>query len=205
MLTLKTIEEKLSIYQPGAVQGDHFLNPDLLPKPPYRAAAVLIALLPRGDDLSVVFTQRTSHLHAHAGQVSFPGGGREPQDENAVATALREAEEEIGLDPAAVRVLGQLDEYITRSGFSVHPIVGYVSDVPTWQPDSFEVEEVFDVPLQYICTPGHLSRQQMEREGVVREFYACNWEKFRIWGATAGMLRNFLDVVTGAIGQENRA
>lgn len=205
MLTLKTIEEKLSIYQPGAVQGDHFLNPDLLPKPPYRAAAVLIALLPRGDDLSVVFTQRTSHLHAHAGQVSFPGGGREPQDENAVATALREAEEEIGLAADSVWVLGQLDEYITRSGFSVHPIVGYVPDVPTWQPDSFEVEEVFDVPLQYICTPGHLSRQQMEREGVVREFYACNWEKFRIWGATAGMLRNFLDVVTGAIGQENRA
>lgn len=195
MLTLKTIEEKISAYTPGAQQGDHFLNPDLLPEPPYRDAAVLITLLERGDDLSVVFTQRTSHLHAHAGQVSFPGGGREPQDESAVQTALREAQEEIGLDPGTVRVLGELDEYITRTGFRVRPIVGYVAEVPAWRPDSFEVEEIFEVPLAYICTPGHLCRQQIEREGRVREFYVCNWEKFHIWGATAGMLRNFLDVV----------
>lgn len=196
MLTLKTIEEKLAAYTPGTLQGDHFLNPDLLPKPPYRDAAVLIALLNRGDDLSVVFTQRTSHLHAHAGQVSFPGGGREPQDENAVQTALREAQEEIGLDPAGVRVLGELDVYITRTGFRVRPVVGYVAAVPVWRPDPFEVEEIFDVPLGYLCTPGHLCRQRVERDGTVREFYACNWEKFHIWGATAGMMRNFLDIVT---------
>lgn len=195
MLTLKTIEEKLAAYRPGAMRGDHFLNPDLLPAPPYRDAAVLITLLDRGDDLSVVFTQRTSHLHAHAGQVSFPGGGREPQDESAVQTALREAQEEIGLDPSCVRVLGELDEYITRTGFRVRPVVGYVAAVPEWNPDPFEVEEIFDVPLAYLCTPGHLCRQRVEREGAVREFYACNWQKFHIWGATAGMMRHFLDIV----------
>lgn len=197
MLTLQIIEEKMRAYRPGPTRGDHSLNPDLLPKPPYRPAAVLITLLPCGDDLSVVFTQRTSHLHAHAGQVSFPGGGAEPQDADAIATALREAEEEIGLPTNAVKVMGQLDEYITRTGFSVHPIVGYVPEVPEWKPDSFEVEEIFHVPLTYINAPGHLARQCMERDGVARHFYACNWEKFRIWGATAGMLRNFLDVVSG--------
>lgn len=205
MLTLKTIEEKLAAYTPGAQQGDHFLNADLLPEPPYRDAAVLIALLERGDDLSVVFTQRTSHLHAHAGQVSFPGGGREPQDENAVETALREAQEEIGLQPDSVRVLGELDEYITRTGFRVRPVVGYVAEVPQWQPDAFEVEEIFDVPLAYLCAPGHLCRQQVQREGVVREFYVCNWKKFHIWGATAGMLRNFLDIALDAKTAEKSA
>jgi 8-oxo-dGTP pyrophosphatase MutT (NUDIX family) len=200
MHKLSIIEKKLSTYRCRSGQdglGDHLLTPDWQsPPPPYRDAAVLITLLPRGDDLSVVFTQRTSHLSAHAGQVSFPGGGVEPQDFDAAATALREAEEEIGLPRGKVRVLGQLDDYITGTGFLVRPVVGFVPEVPVWQPDDFEVAEIFDVPLSYLSAPGHIFTRQREFRGVERHFYACDWEKFHIWGATAGMLKNFIDVIT---------
>lgn len=201
MKQLSHIEKRLSAYRhhSGAgefCRGDHLLTPDWQsPPPPYRDAAVLIALLPRGDDLSVVFTQRTSHLSAHAGQVSFPGGGVEPQDFDAVATALREAEEEIGLPRAQVRVLGQLDDYITGTGFLVRPVVGFVADIPVWQPDDFEVAEIFDVPLSYLSVPGRIFQSSREFRGIQRHFYACDWEKFHIWGATAGMLKNFIDVI----------
>lgn len=201
MKQLSHIEKRLSAYRhhSGAgefCRGDHLLTPDWQsPPPPYRDAAVLIALLPRGDDLSVVFTQRTSHLSAHAGQVSFPGGGVEPQDFDAVATALREAEEEIGLPRTQVRVLGQLDDYITGTGFLVRPVVGFVADIPVWQPDDFEVAEIFDVPLSYLSVPGRIFQSSREFRGIQRHFYACDWERFHIWGATAGMLKNFIDVI----------
>ncbi|MDP2206871.1 MAG: CoA pyrophosphatase [Alphaproteobacteria bacterium] len=199
MQKLSLIEKKLSTYRCRSGQdclGDHLLTPDWqTPPPPYRDAAVLIALLPRGDDLSVVFTQRTSHLTAHAGQVSFPGGGVEPQDFDAVATALREAEEEIGLPRDRVRVLGQLDDYITGTGFLVRPVVGFVPEVPVWQPDDFEVAEIFDVPLSHLSAPGCIFTSSREFRGINRHFYACDWDKFHIWGATAGMLKNFIDVI----------
>lgn len=196
MKRLHLIEQKLSAYRPRQGQGDHLLTPEWqTPLPPYRDAAVLIALLPRGDDLSVVFTQRTSHLTAHAGQVSFPGGRVEPQDFDAVATALREAEEEIGLPRERVRVLGQMDDYITGTGFLVRPVVGFVPEIPPWQPDDFEVEEVFDVPLGYLAAPGCIFKSRRAFRGIERDFYACDWEKFHIWGATAGMLKNFIDAV----------
>lgn len=196
MLTLDTIHQRLARYRPTGMMGDHLLNPGLLPVRPYRPAAVLIALLPRGDDFSVVFTQRSSRLHAHAGQVSFPGGGVEAQDENAAATALREAEEEIGLPRHDVNVLGELDDYVTRSGFLVRPVVGFVADRPVWKPDAFEVETVFDVPLSHLMQPGHLECRQVMFEGGARRFYACTWQEHHIWGATAGMLKHFIDTVT---------
>lgn len=193
---LNHITQKLAAYQPRTVLGDHLLTPGWIsPQPPYREAAVLIALLPSGNDLSVVFTQRTAHLTAHAGQVSFPGGGVELQDFDATATALREAEEEIGLSAAAVRILGRLDDYITGTGFLVHPVVGFVPEIPIWQPDDFEVAEIFDVPLDYLSQPGQLFLSSKEFRGMQRSFYACNWDKFHIWGATAGMLKNFIDVI----------
>ncbi len=193
---LNRITHKLADYQPRTVLGDHLLTPDWVsPQPPYREAAVLIALLPSGNDLSVVFTQRTSHLTAHAGQVSFPGGRVEEQDFDAAATALREAEEEIGLPQSAVRILGQLDDYITGTGFLVHPVVGFVPEIPVWQPDDFEVAEIFDVPLDYLSEPGKIFLSSKEFRGMQRSFYACDWQKFHIWGATAGMLKNFLDVI----------
>lgn len=199
MKQLGHITQRLSAYRCRSgsdCAGDHLLTPEWqTPPPPYRDAAVLIALLPRGDDLSVVFTQRTSHLTAHAGQVSFPGGGVEPQDFDAAATALREAEEEIGLPQSAVQVLGQLDDYITGTGFLVRPVVGFVPEIPVWKPDDFEVAEIFDVPLSYLSSPGRIFQSSREFRGIMRSFYACDWDKFHIWGATAGMLKNFIDVI----------
>lgn len=199
MKKLELISQRLSAYRCRSGQdclGDHLLTPEWqTPEPPYRDAAVLITLLPRGDDLSVVFTQRTSHLTAHAGQISFPGGGVEPHDFDAAATALREAEEEIGLPRAKVQILGQLDDYITGTGFLVRPVVGFVPEVPQWQPDDFEVAEIFDVPLSYLCAPGRIFKSSREFRGIQRHFYACDWDKFHIWGATAGMLKNFIDVI----------
>ena len=120
------IAQSMANYRMGPVRGDHTLNDVPLPKQPWRRAAVLLALLADGDDISVVFTLRTAHLHAHAGQVSFPGGGAEAHDADAIATALRESHEEIGLDPARVQVLGTLDSYITVSGYEVTPVVGLI-------------------------------------------------------------------------------
>ncbi len=197
MLELGHIEEALKTYKPSRLLGDHTLNPDFAPQPPFRNAAVLLPLLAREDGLSMLFTLRTAHLHAHAGQVSFPGGGAEPHDMDEVATALRESHEEIGLKPENVRVLGTLDHYITRSGYRVRPVVGLVQGAPEWTPDSFEVAEIFEVPLSHILCPGNLSAQEVTREGVSRRYYACNWQDYYIWGATAGMLRNFVEVVGG--------
>lgn len=190
-LTLETIETKLKGYRAESVYGDHTLNAGLK-RPATRAAAVLILLIRREDGLSVLFTKRTAHLPAHAGQVSFPGGRAEPDDVDAAATALREAEEEIGLPRSAARVIGLLDEYITQSGFQVRPVVAYADESPAWNPDAAEVEHIFEVPLSYIMEPGRLAQQVAEDR---RRYYACTWQGFCIWGATAGMLKNFVDVV----------
>lgn len=198
MIELDTIEKTLGLYSPRETRGDHTLNPDLETKPPYRSASVLIPILARENGLSVLFTQRTSHLHTHPGQVSFPGGGAEKQDADEIATALRESHEEIGLEPSNVRILGMLDHYITRSGFRVRPVVGLVMSPQEWAPDSFEVASIFEVPLPYILSPGTLAEQQIDREGVTRRYYACTYEEYYIWGATAGMLRNFVEVITEA-------
>lgn len=194
-ISLDHIRKRLAAYQP-CERGDHTLNPDLLPAPPYRAASVLIPLLARDGGYSVLLTQRTAHLQVHPGQVSFPGGGADHGDAHAVATALREAEEEIGLAPENVSVLGTLDHYITRTGYRVTPVVGLVEPPPQWRPDSFEVEVIFEVPLAYVLTPGMLARRTLTHEGTERHFYGMTWQDFHVWGATAGMLKNFVDVIS---------
>jgi 8-oxo-dGTP pyrophosphatase MutT (NUDIX family) len=178
------------------LQGDHALNPDLLKSPPYCAASVLIPLLSHDDGYRVLFTQRTTHLHAHAGQVSFPGGRADKDDKDAVATALREAEEEIGLRCGNVEILGTLDDYLTRTGYKVTPVVGLVKEPQAWTPDDFEVAEIFEVPLAHILAPNVLARQKTMREGVERHDYAFTWQDFYIWGATAGMLKHFTDILS---------
>ena len=193
------IERALSTYKAGALRGDHTLNADLMPTPPFRAAAVLVPVLVRPTGLSVLFTQRTAHLHAHAGQISFPGGGAEPQDVDAAMTALREAHEEIGLLPDHVRVLGALDPYVTRTGYRVTPVVGLIDDskgqLPPWSPDDFEVAEIFDVPLGHVLDPAVLRIENITREGLLRQTYVCQWQDFYIWGATAGMLYKFVEAI----------
>lgn len=182
---------------PGIRRGDHDLNPDMLPDRPLTPAAVLVALVERPAGLTVLLTRRTDHLQDHAGQISFPGGRVESDDADAVATALREAEEEVGLARSLVTPVGRLDTYITRTGFEVTPIVAMVEPPPILTPDPFEVAEVFEVPLSFIVDPGSRQRQSREYAGRLRHFYVFPWRDYYIWGATAGMLVNLADLLGG--------
>jgi 8-oxo-dGTP pyrophosphatase MutT (NUDIX family) len=158
---------------------------------------VLVALVVRDGGLTVLLTQRTAHLNDHAGQVSFPGGRHEPHDATTTATALREAQEEVGLDPSRVEVLGTLPEYLTGTGFRVTPVVGLVHPPFTVQADTFEVAEIFEVPLGFLMDPKNHEVRVLSWEGGERRFFAMPYPRgevggdYFIWGATAGMLRNF--------------
>lgn len=180
----------------GKLRGDHDLNPDLTPKPPLKPAAVLVPLVQRAEGTTVLLTRRTAHLSAHAGQISFPGGGFEECDADAAACALRETAEEIGLPPERVDVVGRLDTYVVRTGFEVTPVVGLVTPPFELAPDDFEVAEVFEVPLAFILDPrNHERRKREDFNGVQREFWAMPYGEYFIWGATAGMLVNLYEVL----------
>jgi 8-oxo-dGTP pyrophosphatase MutT (NUDIX family) len=172
------------------------------PRPEERApdrqlvpAAVLVPLVSRPDGLTVLLTQRTAHLSNHAGQVSFPGGRIEEHDCDPVAAALRETEEEIGLPASSVELLGWLDDYVTGTGFRIHPVVGLVEPPLTLSPDPFEVAEVFEVPLDFVLDPANHQRHVRMFEGRKRPYYAIPYEGRFIWGATAGMLINLFEVL----------
>ncbi|MGQ9371867.1 CoA pyrophosphatase [Azospirillum sp. ST 5-10] len=185
--------------QPGKIRGDHDLNPAYGPPPDrLREAAVLVPLIDREGGVTVLFTQRTAHLTAHAGQISFPGGRREAYDRTPEETALRETEEEIGLDRGHVEVVGRLDTYVTRTGFRVTPVVGLVHPPFSLQPDPTEVAEAFEVPLSVILDPTNPQRHSRDVLGGRRFFYAFPYENRYIWGATAGMLVNLRDVLGDA-------
>jgi 8-oxo-dGTP pyrophosphatase MutT (NUDIX family) len=161
---------------------------------PLRMAAVLIPLVMHESGPTVLLTQRTAHLHDHGGQISFPGGGIERHDESAVAAALRETEEEVGLRAASVEVLGSLPHYATATGYVVTPVVGLVAPGFALEIDTFEVEAVFEPPLAFLMNPAHHERRLIDFDGMRRTFYAMPYEagrRYFIWGATAAMLRNF--------------
>lgn len=151
-------------------------------------AAVLVPVVEHAEQLTVLFTRRTAHLHDHPGQVAFPGGRREERDASPVATALREAEEEIGLPSSQVDVLGTLPEYDTSTGFRVTPVVGLVTPPIELKLDTFEVAEVFETPLAFLLDPANHQRMSMEFAGVMRQFWAMPFQSYFIWGATAGMV-----------------
>jgi 8-oxo-dGTP pyrophosphatase MutT (NUDIX family) len=155
-----------------------------------RNAAVLVPVVERDDQLTVLFTRRTAHLHDHAGQISFPGG-RAEADESALDTALRETEEEIGLGRGHVEPLGELTEYVTVTGYRVTPVVGLVRPPFELAPDEFEVAEIFEVPLAFLLDPANHQRNSVVYEGLSRHYYAMPYGPYYIWGATAGMLMNF--------------
>jgi 8-oxo-dGTP pyrophosphatase MutT (NUDIX family) len=164
------------------------------------AAAVLIPLVVRDDGLHLLLTRRTDHLRDHAGQISFPGGRGEAHDADAVATALRETEEEVGLPRSHVEVIGTLPTYTTITAFVVTPVVALVRPGFTLAPDPFEVAEAFEVPLAFLMDPAHHEHRQLEIGGTRRSFVAMPWQgrgadgidrRYFIWGATAAMLRNF--------------
>lgn len=176
-------------------RGDHDLNPEMQPDGNLREAAVLVPLVDRPEGMTMLLTRRTDHLDDHPGQISFPGGRVEPFDASVEAAALREAEEEVGLDPSLVRIVGRLDQYITRTSFSVVPVVGIVEPNYTTNPDTFEVAEVFEVPLAFLLDPANHQKHHREYRGMRREFYAMPYGDYYIWGATAGMIMNLYDVL----------
>jgi 8-oxo-dGTP pyrophosphatase MutT (NUDIX family) len=162
-------------------------------------ASVLVPLVMRDHGLHVLLTRRTDHLRDHAGQISFPGGRAEAHDADAVATALRETEEEVGLHRRHVEVIGALPHYTTITSYVVTPVVALVDPGFTLALDRFEVAEAFEVPLDFLMTPAHHRRHAFEMAGQQRQFLSMPWQgvdadgqprQYFIWGATAAMLRN---------------
>jgi 8-oxo-dGTP pyrophosphatase MutT (NUDIX family) len=176
-------------------RGDHDLNPDMLPVGALVPAAVLVGLVERPEGSGVLLTKRTPHLNDHAGQISFPGGRIEAGDADAAAAALREAEEEVGLPRGNVEMIGRLDTYVTRTGFEVTPCVGFVTPPLLYRPDPFEVAEVFEVPLGFFRARESRKLESRVYQGRQRFFYAYPWREHYIWGATAGMLNNLIEVL----------
>ena len=157
--------------------------------PPATAAAVLVAVTDRPEP-GVILTQRTEHLRRHAGQVAFPGGRIDPEDADAVAAALREAEEEIALDPTLVSVIGAIDRYRTGTGFDVTPVLGVIPpDLPLVGAEA-EVADVFEVPLAFILDPANHQARSAPWQGRTRHYHQIEWGNRRIWGATAAMIVN---------------
>mgnify|MGYP003455395658 FL=1 len=161
------------------------------------AASVLVPLVRRPDGLHLLLTRRTDHLTSHAGQISFPGGRAEAEDSDAIDTALRETEEEIGLARSRVDVIGLLPDYVTSSGYQVTPVVGLVHPPFDLKPDPNEVADVFEVPLAFLMDGMNHQRLSVELpEGAGRRhFYAMPYGRHFIWGATAGMLRNLFHLL----------
>ena len=176
--------------------GDHDLDAVPRSESPLTPAAVLVPLVARPAGFQVLLTQRTDHLHDHAGQVSFPGGRREHTDAGSVETALRETREEIGLDEDFIEVVGLLDDYETGTGFRVTPVVSFVSEGFTLALDSFEVAEVFEVPLDYLFDPANHQKRSRDFNGRRRSYYLFEYQDRVVWGATAGMLMNLYRRVT---------
>jgi 8-oxo-dGTP pyrophosphatase MutT (NUDIX family) len=181
-----------------ATRGDHNLNPGMtLPSAALRPAAVLVPLIDRPEGMSVLLTLRTSHLSAHAGQVSFPGGSIDADDRDADEAALRETEEEIGLPREYVSLIGRLDTYVTGTGFEITPVVGIVAPHFPLTADPFEVAEIFEVPLSFVLDRGNHHRTERMFEQRRRVFFVLPFENRNIWGATAGILVNLAEVLAG--------
>lgn len=156
-----------------------------------RNAAVLIPLVQR-EQWHVLLTKRTEHLNNHAGQVSFPGGRADAVDYSPFDTALRETEEEVGIQRSLIETVGVLAAHKTVTGFNVIPVVGLVKPDFTLALDSFEVAEVFEVPLSTLMDTARYQRKEMEYQGDVRSYWELIYQEFRIWGATAAMLYNLV-------------
>jgi 8-oxo-dGTP pyrophosphatase MutT (NUDIX family) len=194
----KSLEAKT---RPDGMQtnGDHHLNPGMSIPDTQKPASVLVPIIGRPEHPTILLTRRSDDLPHHAGQVSFPGGRSEDSDVDAVDTALRETEEEIGLQRHHVEVIGQLDEYITRTGFVVTPIVGLVKPPFDLTADPVEVADVFEVPLSFVLDRSNHERHSQEWQNKMRHFYVLPHPEQHIWGATAGMLVNLANALLAVL------
>ncbi len=188
--------------EPGC-HGDYDLNPDateaeiLSLTDRLCPAAVLVPVLDRRPEATLLLTERTAHLPNHGGQVAFPGGKIEPEDATPLDAALREAHEEIGLPFEAVDFLGYLNGYVTVSGFVIRPALAIVSPDFSPQLDTDEVAEIFEVPLRYVMTADNYRQETIFWRGKQRRYYAIPWQGHHIWGATAGILRKMCERLYG--------
>jgi 8-oxo-dGTP pyrophosphatase MutT (NUDIX family) len=186
-----TLREALDLGRRGApvlLAGDIF-DPGMDPNEPATPAAVLVAVVDRPEP-TVILTLRTDTVRRHAGQIAFPGGRVDPGDEDAVAAALREAEEEIGLPRTCVEVIGTADRYRTITGYEVTPVIGVVPPDLPLDPQPTEVAAIFEAPLRYILDPAHQRIRTVEWRGRERSYYEIEHDGRRIWGATAAMIVN---------------
>ena len=177
--------------------GSDFSLNGVVPAPPaFRPAAVLVPLVAREREMTVLLTQRTEDMPSHAGQIAFPGGRRQEEDVDAAATALRETEEEVGLSRSFVEVIGAVDRYRTGTGYEITPIVGIVRPGFTIHADPREVADVFEVPLAHFLDERNHRSDSRVWQGRERRYYAMPYGERYIWGATAGMLKNLHFVLT---------
>jgi 8-oxo-dGTP pyrophosphatase MutT (NUDIX family) len=163
-----------------------------LGKPDLKKAAVLMLFFPKGEDLYILLTKRTEDVEHHKGQISFPGGSRDEGDEDLVATALRESDEEIGLSRDAFQVLGLFDEYETPSGFAITPVIAYAPVLPPLRRNAIEVAAILEVPVSLFLDGQNERVEKRVRNGRVFDVYYYRYGDYEIWGATAAMLRAFL-------------
>lgn len=189
--------DPIEAYDPSLanpLRSDFDLNPGLKFDNPHalRPAAVLVGLVEHEEGLTILLTRRSDTLRSHTGQIAFPGGRCDP-GETPWTTALREANEEVGLDPAHVTLAGLLHGYQTVTGFHVTPVVGFIDPRATFTPSPEEVADVFETPFDFLMDPSNHQRQYREAPGGRRHFYAMPWNDRFIWGATAGMLRSLYE------------
>ena len=193
-LTAHALRERFALQRTWHAEHAGDAGSSLYPDRQPLHAAVLIPLIQRDGGLQVLLTRRSEHLRDHAGQISFPGGRSEPEDDGSAATALREAAEEVGLPIDRVEVIGQMPTYTTVTRFVVTPVVALIQPPFELVLDSFEVAEAFEVPLAWLMNPAHHQRRLFNFDGGQRQFLSMPWQgpqrEYFIWGATAAMLRN---------------
>lgn len=176
--------------------GDHLLNPDFertLQARKLREAAVLVPVVDRGPDATVILTLRNSTMRSHSGQIAFPGGMIDPQDGTAEQAALREANEEIGLRTDRAETIGRLPHYLTGSGYSITPVLAVVHTPFDLKPNPDEVADIFEVPLSFLMDPNNHRRESRMFNGHERFYYAMPYQDRFIWGITAGIIRGIYE------------
>jgi len=186
-LNIEHIKDTLSKYERQVISD---IEPDVI------RASVLIPLLLLNGTIHVLLTMRTHDVQTHKGQISFPGGVNEPSDTSLIETALRETEEEIGIPKSTIEVLGGLDDLLTPFKFCITPIVGYIAEQPTVYPNPSEVAEVFYVPISFFTDPSNGWQEERTRNGKTFPVWLFQYKQYLIWGATAGILKKFVDLLT---------